>query len=454
MKKITLGIISVVAVVLLSPLLAGFVAKHNLEQYHARVNQVYQSSAFPVKMQLVDYHQGWFSSDAKVKLSSSNEGFQKLITTMKGADTITLKIYHGPVVFALRGQGLVDFALAGVKFVPDYELDNNMQAQLKKVFADQKLYTGYRLIDFSGSSVSHLDSAKIHMNDKQSGLQVDWDGATINGDMTKDLTQSTFDLVVAGVKAKMSPYTIESSPLLIKGRVKLGAHDLWNSSMHLELDSLKVPSLFELSGLEVNSRQLENGADKVDFNFNALVKHATFLGDYVGPATLQINLHAFDSEAVKTINNKFAELASHKDITPQMQAEYGILVMPQVMKMINGANIQVLYNMKSSRGDVDIKLDLSNQASNIGGWFMNPLAMLNNISGTFDLVISKQLALELVAQTSDDPNFSAQKALDAEIAAGNIVIDGENYVSHVVLEKGQLKVNGKIHEVLSPKKAA
>jgi uncharacterized protein YdgA (DUF945 family) len=136
-----------------------------------------------LKINLLSYNPGLFSSEARIELEldSGAKNNQKKISLKQ-------RISHGPFLIFNTPDG-IKISIAAAKVTT--QLDNQLEAQLIKYTNDQKPFAVVTLIRFNNSAHSWLKLSAANQNSNTNNGNLTW--ATITGSLEHDLRLNSYN---------------------------------------------------------------------------------------------------------------------------------------------------------------------------------------------------------------------------------------------------------------------
>ena len=477
MKK-WLGItLVVVALVMAMPYGLGILMERGLHQRQAEINQHLSGT---LASEILQYHRGWLSSSATVKLQVNAKKLPEDVALIlkplltEKEDVVTMiyavKISHGPFVISHDNTNWhFNVGLASLNADCTLPWNAQMQKQIENKIGQQPLYHVYSLVHFTGKTTSHLQSAKVNFVDKQQDFQVTWDGASLDAKASKDLDQINLILAVAPLKAGgIADQTyLNLSPINLTANLQRGIEDMWFGKVAVEVKSIDIvvkglPS-FAVRNIDALSQQSVQN-QKINTTLKYTVAEVNSHGDHYGPSVFILTLNQLSAAYMKIFSDMI-----HKNnlqlMTKEQLAYFGMQMVPDFLRMVDGAAIQMSFHTKSPQGLINVNLAVV--APKQTGKHLDPLSIARDTQGSLQMMAPKNVVIALIADkmkeksahefiqkavsTGVSPNLQslaldakkkAEDKLKALVSEGWVMDDKENYKLDFHYYEGRIKANG------------
>jgi|GEM_PF-4975469 len=494
MRKIVAVIIALIVVIAIAaPYGMGILAKKKV------VAMLERSGHNPnVSVIMTQYERGWFESNADLDVQLILPPLANL--TQGNSFTLAFKvkehIIHGPIVFSRKGIKL------GLAFVESHvELDPMAKALVEGIFKGQKSrpqIDADTLFHLTGSTTSYLTVPPyLYQNNH---LLIHWKG--LNG---KWCFSGNYDGVSADTHFAGLVGSIPQAKLLVgafdsKSRMQRSDHGLWTGTNKISLNK------FALDIAGTHKIQLDNMSFNVSSNLNnqlfsttfgAEMKQLQWNGRSFGPGRYKIEVSNLDAKALAQIHQVIDASAN---LSPELKQQRLASLAGVWLRLIaRGAKLDIQdVRLTMPEGNFlangSLGLDVAKPNDDDKGLIGMIQRVNANVNVEMPVIVAERIITELFFRhyqrqqslqgilinqlRKNDPNGAAaepqqlgqavpltplqmrqlakqdgQKQLTLWLERGLIKQEGNQYKLQATLNKGELKVNGKVMNELSPIKA-
>lgn len=439
MKKVVIPAL-MVSVALLTPLGIGFVVK---KQYH-QLYQVASASSLPVKLEFVDYHQGWFTSDALVRLTLEAPATADFETPAHQLKNFQLdfvqKIYHGPII--LRGQhpfiNTIDrmtFALA----VADITIN---QADLQFNLTNK--------LRFDGSDSIQLNCPRIAETiDPERGWKFALQGLQGEIDINRQMTQTNGKFTLAALDFVRNDTAQHFKNAQFSYQLTKDELDLWHGKRDFTLAAivfaLSAKEQLAVEGVTLGLHDLSVNK-KLSSTLYAHINDVKLDATDYGSQQLSVHLDNIDAIALNKIGEKAAEFENRNLPTNALFLE----LFPQVVDLVQkGFSIHISpLDLNTSwgpiKGEANVNVPVNTEK--------NPSldTLMNNITADGKIQFPGALLQELLVMLAEAKPDAAAAALDSIQRwqlAGWLIPEGNQFLAEFIFKQNQLQINGKMLKI-------
>jgi len=421
MKKIL--IVAVIVLLLLAsvPFAVGWVAANRYQHLVQRLDARHPN----VKLEVLDYQRGLFSSKARLRATFTDPGWQPFIGASGLSYDIDQAIAHGPLV--PTGHGL-KLAIAGIHSQwhsshdgPDIDLDGllDLHANLSGRLA---------VADYDQIT----DQATIQL----SGLHLDF---SLSRDLTHFKLRGGVDSA-AYTKAMGDGASLQQVKLDI--RADRSAHHPWVGPAKLVMKRLELR--FETVGdLLVSDFDLRTDSE-ADGN-NYLQHQSTFSvagvelhGEHYGPLEWQTNISNLDGQALMDLTRELEQPGTGGSTAPQsIVSKY----LPALLRARPVIEVQK-FAMTTPMGSLQIRLHLDvDQATT--AQLASPFTVVQSAHAEVHAHIDSGLVRAAAQYYAANYARDADALLEKVVAEGWLVAVQDGYALDAVFQQGHLDLNGK-----------
>lgn len=427
MKKWIVASVIVAALLIILPFGMGILAERNIDQRYAHLNRIMEQSAH---MEIQNYRRGWFSSTAKLKvelkspkLSSAlakylapmlSEQYQQSATE-KFPLIVDLVIHHGPIIWqnynphiakAQFGLGLIDATL---------DLPWNQQGQrwVDATIGKKKWLSSSSLIHYSGNFSNTIFVPQIHYLDTQSDIQVDWAGINLSTQMSRDINKIEFNLELSPIHVshiKKGDKYIDSSAMSFSGDSQQGTSGLWFGQFNVKMDNFVLTEnakpMISISGVKAVQIAKEESS-KVNTSLSYQVDKIDAYGKNYGPSALSMKLNGLGAKEFKSVSDTLHGV-DFDNMPEEQLAFFSLQLLPELLHMLNGSSLDIVFSTKAPEGDVDFKLNMTTTKQDSG--IVDPIVLARNTLGLCTFSVPKSVLNTMLAN-------EAKIAINAEITS-------------------------------------
>lgn len=452
-KTLRTLILMLVLMVALAPYLVGLFFKQQLNDYLLKLNQ-----SDNIKVSLIHYHVGWFTSNAKFSISLMNAS--RLLGIEITTDAI---IHHGPLAYN-NTTDQFDFTLARAE--TNIHLPEPLEQQIGITQSGILHITS--LLNFNGK-IDSIISSPVLTYAPPGGNKIVWAGTTgsslINMNQFSRISSMQSDITIGAVNTPLAidnHFAIQSSPITMTYTFTNQSDDNWNSIYTLSAPNINANDNL-LSKLTI---RYENGVTDEKYHLIEYIK----LDKLTIPNTLIPNINNSEINiSITNINYKamhdflnFTNTQSYQSLsssTLQQKTSYLLFSMANANTVIDSkAIITTDLGNLTLNGNIHWSSATENNVASlkkninlvINGRIAIPLAtkLLNNYFT--NLIDSRMAALK----SSSTPIPKAEELTNAQIELltkrGFIIKDNNDYTITISNNAGDFKINGKIADFTAP----
>jgi uncharacterized protein YdgA (DUF945 family) len=441
LKKALIIAVALVMIVIVLPFADGCWVK---KKYYA-VTQLASRGGF-VSLQVIDYHRGWFSSTATVKVSLGASN----ITTVPGSTPAVMpnfiikeKLYHGPIIlrsdkpFEKFGQGFTwALALSEVNInQPDLQLN------------------GLAVFHYDNSLSVNFDCPHILVASAEPSKTYGIQGLTGIAHLTHHFKHAEGEMTLSSADVPL-----QSGPVIVKSahyNYALDQHpgDNWYGKRSLQIGDLQLNTSdkFELKGVKFSLTDNIN-TDKLNSRLETQVAGIKINDTEFGSQQFVLNVSNLNLETLLELGNKAQVLDQLGSPMAVRALELTPLALQLLSEGINLSVSEVNLNTKWGRIHGTASLDLPKQMQAN----MQFQTLLVNMTGIANFTFPAKLAqemLELRYQSVITPQQQSQPAtssqtlakenIDRWVLAGWLNAVDDQYQVNISYKKAELLLNGK-----------
>lgn len=477
MRKLSLGIFFiVVGVILVSPFLMGVTAQKSFESYIQYIN----SQTPAVQLKIEDYQKGWLTSKAVIGM---NIDLDKPI----GDVSIPFKlkfienIHHGPILFDMN------FKLAQAYFETSFNLSDATKKKLGEfvTFAPgfpslssnilltlQGNFEGtFQLPEFRVTSLENKDHYMV------------WKGLEGNTTFDRSFTKTAGQAKMKGLTLTGKKSALNMGDTDLRYNLIRKEHELWTGDITVKQNDVVAQDnqdeVFKLTSFTVKSvTQLVNDFLSYHFNFD-LNKLFAESKEY-GPFSVDLHINNLDAKVVSRLQENI-EKANNPNLSETERQMIVMAVLPSLPGILTAmteftvdASLKLPQGLMTSKGSIRVNGDptsagmfnvmklRSQLQANLDTKL--PVAVLKEALLGKEMIKLQKEQILLVRQakahqenqtghvvkplTAEEIKTKSQEEVDAKLAkwegAGFLQRSEDNYIINLWIDKGQLKVNGRM----------
>lgn len=435
------------------PLISGYYFKQNYMTIVAKSNSIHSVDQH-YNIEIIDYREGWFTSDSKVKISSPHHTFHDIL--------VNEHITHGPIIF--------DFKNMNVQLAYGKVHDEIALASLYPILANQPpiMLTFDSVLDMNNEIHTQINMPQTTVN-LPNALQIFSAGlhglvdVKINPDSSMDINSNitlgnititsehgpfkkinlmpithtgTSKILPSGFMEVNSKTTLPTLAIVTDQNYTLNninisyivstTGDLFNQIFNIDIDSINLP--------------LPNLNEITDLKFHSSVENLSITGF--------INMQTFFSEpSLETMQNPDSFFPVIANIFTSKSAANN-----EVAFSTNAGSLQI--KAKASWPDqqpmpktVDdfkshISVNVDAKAS---------IALVNQFISAYTGMAANEMPQPSANSTNDQPQMqkyivdSINKNIDDAVSQGYITKDNDNYTTNMTIDSGIIKINGVVY---------
>lgn len=438
MKKALIIALLLVAILLALPFAEGFWVE---KKYYALNKLVSQRT--PLTLEVVDYHRGWFSSTATIKVSAdklrNSQG-----STLEGSHFLVKeKLYHGPVI--LRSKKPLDSFGKGVTFALALG-----EIQVKQ--PDLQL-SSIAVYHYNGNVGVKFDCPVFTSPSPKPGASFSIQGLKGSFNFAKRFKHSRGDiqLTAADIPLHEGHQTIHNATYTYS--LDKNGFNLWYGKRYLEIGDLILNSddKWQAKGLSLSLADDSNSRE-LDSHLEAKINSLKYNDTDFGKQQFVFNLANLNLQALSQLGQK-ADLLDQQGSPFAVRAiELTPLALQLVSKGLSVSLSAVELNTKwgTLSGNASVEMPKTEKAPT------QIPALLASIIGQADISFPAKLLEDMLEiryqalttpeqqkQSNTTPQALAKENIDRWVLAGWLIPTGDHYQVNVNYKMNQLLLNGK-----------
>ena len=442
-------------VISLTPLALGFKIKSD---YSTLINEFSEMSQ--VKIELIGYEQGLYSSDAVLAVSLPNLPEQLHFKE---------NIIHGPVYLGLISQGKSPFVAAVVK--GQLDVSASQQELVQKIFSGNNPLVYQATIDFSGdlSAQLFMPSVDASFEDEFGPVHIQSAGVIMNQHYSSVTGLMNGDMKMPVFKVKSEVLAMNADSITLSFSGSMGGNDIMIGDSVVSMNLLDIDSgddQFALRDLVVRSVTSEN-AGLINSNSRVEAREMLASNQKFGPLVLNMSVNGINAESLNQLQDIQSELDEklQQGIPPeQVNAMMTGQIMGIMPDLIKQAEIKVNpLSINSELGKLEADLDFTLEGID-SDTPADPMFLLGAISLDLNFSVDEALLKQFVSwelennqqlDASMDSEKTKKSAADVPLeqkVSENIqgmvdenwlVMNEGVYLSRISMHQGELVINDK-----------
>jgi len=433
-----------------APFALGFKVKSD---YSNLLNQVAQN--LQVDMQIVEYEQGIFSSDAVVVLK---------LPDMQEQIRFKDEIIHGPLYLGLLAQGKSPLAAAVIK--GQLDIATAQKEMVRKIFGGKNPLVYQSVVSFAGDvdTQGYVPAINTTFEDDMGPVTVQSSGFVINETFSSANAKMKGDAVIPVFKINSAAFSLNVEAIKLSFSGTMGANQIIIGDSVMSFDLLDIDSgedQFAVRGFTLRSVTSENNAL---INSGAQISATEVLASNqkFGPVSLNLSLNGLNAQSLTQIQNlqREAENQLKEGIPPeQINAMLTGEIMGLVPALIKEAEININpLSINSELGKLEADMDLLLEGITEEAP-ADPMFLLNAINLELNLSIDEPLLKQFISwqvknaeagadgseTTMNDAVLNRQidTSINALVSESWLVMNEGVFISNISMHQGELLINGK-----------
>ncbi len=450
--EISLWILAVLLIlVTITPFALGFKVKSDYARLIDEFSQVYQ-----VDLQIVNYQQGYFGSDAVLEIVLPE--FQQSITLKE-------RIVHGPLYLGLINQGRSPLVAAVV--TGQIEASVDASEDLKQFLSGENSLVYQNIIDFKGDvdSQAYFPNLNQVINNESGTTRVKTTGLILNQQYVSSsrMIKGEAQLPEFSLQSDLSTVTIEN--INISYSLSIGSNQLMigDSVASIGLiDVISADSQFAMKSLTVRSVASEN-TELINSGVQISLRELLASNQKFGPISLNISvngLNASSLQEIQTLQNDASSKLSQGLPQEQVNAMMMGQLMTLIPDLIKQAEVKVNpLSINSELGklesDLDFRLEGIDANTPADPMFLFGSMILSLNFSIDDALLKQFVSWQLQNQHQQLVDLQAvsepltQQQLDKQVKENIQAMLDENwlileegvFVSKIRMQQGELLIN-------------
>jgi len=442
-------------VISLTPLALGFKIKTD---YSSLINEF--SDMSQVKIELVGYEQGLFSSDAVLAVSLPNMPEQLHFKE---------SIIHGPVYLGLISQGKSPFVAAVVK--GQLDVSPSQEELVQQIFSGNNPLVYQTTIDFSGdlSAQFYMPSVDASFEDEFGPVHIQSAGVIMNEHYSSATGLINGDMQMPVFKVKSEVLAMNADSISVSFSGSMGANDIMVGDSVVSMNLLDIDSdddQFAVRDLVVRSVTSEN-AGLINSNSRIEAREMLASNQKFGPLVLNMSVNGINAESLNQLQDIQSELDEklQQGIPPeQVNAMMTGQIMGIMPDLIKEAEIKINpLSINSELGKLEADMDFTLEGIDSDAP-ADPMFLLGAISLDLNFSIDEQLLKQFVSwelennqqvdvslgsdkSKKNEADTSLQQKVSENIQGmldeNWLVMNEGVYLSKISMHQGELIINEK-----------
>lgn len=419
MRKVSLFLLAIflflLAVLAASPYLIGYHVKANLLLTVDALGQ--HNDRF--KISVLEYKQGWLSSDAKLKISLPLPPNPQSNESLTFTEIIDSHINHGPLLLNTTAKNF-DFGLAHIEskvFFPDLVYTSD--------FSDHAFIHFSTFIDFKNNWHSQFTQSAISfsianlLKFSSQGLTGSWDFHVKNNFINK--SQLVFHSQGISTVFIASPIIREVNleALSYENRSQQQASGIWTGLVKIAVPKITINKM-DNSQIIVQDSIIDNttanpSSNLYDFSLHFAVKNiqtATTLLPNLGPLDFTIGFNHLNLDGLQALSTFFKSL-HHQPLTPEERLTY-MNMLPKVLTpttfIVENISANTPFGTLKNDGSLSWKND-KNMPTTLQDMAQTLIATINLRAAS--ALVDRLLAAQMNANPSAEVTPAVNNSLNA-----------------------------------------
>ncbi len=477
MRKIIYSLVTVlVLITAVGPYVTGVKLKSDFQSHIAYLNQ---NDKFQLTVD--QYHDGWFSSDAKISLSIKDPILRNTLLTLfntrdeKSPDLnqihFDLHINHGPFVFTHIIDGSLHPSLGLGQIYSRLVLEPEVQQSMEKYIGDSPLFECQTSVYFNGDAITSYHSPIVNIKTLKGVIT--WGG--IHGAVT---TSRHFDKIDAKTTFKSAlfdngNFKFTSEPITSDGAAQKGDGNLWFGHNTIAipkiLGQIHSQTAFVLDSLEMHTNTVPQ-ENNFSSNWRLGLEKIKLGNINIGPGELKLS---FDNLNI-ALTAKLRDLVNEMNNTPSLSSQrkqeiYRDELTPKIIELLQQGVLVKLekFHLTTPFGNIDTEGALSfpqkvqrdqtvkqlAEMATLNLHLSVPPLFAEAVVNYFNHRLANFLPAPDPVSTSDSKQFyqqESQSLLSKWKQAGFIIENGNSLVVDVKYADHEWRVNDKLFSTIRP----
>ncbi len=335
MKKwliaIIIVLIIIIGLILVLPFAMGFAIQHK----YTKILDALSASG-EIKLKIMEYHRGWFHSDAKVQLTVTDPGFIKMNNWLTGEEKgaplqfiITEQITHGPFLFLTDSTGKKRILL-GEAFIKSQIREANLLANSDT------------LVKLTGALENTTDIPNIAYKNPLKGVGYILKGLNFRAQISSNLDKVVGEGSVAEVNITNPEYQQHTQGLSVRYNLKKDGDNLYLGERETRINSTTWKDADDkqrivMNGLTVKSTSAEQNS-KANYLIDIALNNISFDHTQYGPNYLTLAIKNVDVPFLLALQSELQSQENTEGYSASDLIKYNELI---VMLLNKGMDIEL-----------------------------------------------------------------------------------------------------------------
>lgn len=440
-------IMILIVLAVLSPKLSGLYFEY---QYRHLIN--YYNRNPQIQVQIDKFHNGWFSSDAILKVNINNPKIKNYFTSL-GIQfpqnwIVDQHIVHGPVFFQrLDGLNTV-FGLALIR--NQIRIPKDISLLLNNMGINDKfIQKNEDFVNFRGQFIKHIKTNSfVLIFPKVNNLHI-----RFNAFEGRFLMYSSAPHISGQVMIKQIEVADDEDSISIP-HIKLQFDHYQNpQKIWLGGNSLQIPEFLwtEVGGnkLIISGIHFSGNVDQTSGFISAKrvfkIEKMDWNGEIIGPFNLQLSINKINAESLSTIIKTYNDVMQRGELYQSQLQQKIISLIPNLISQGTSFNLDEL-NLKTPLGQLNVHGKIEWQELSDSSMYTGLVELFKIAHSSLNLSITKQLLDEFVNFAAGF-SFLSQANPEVRTAYLNakedfvLVMKQNSYVLSKLVEEGALSKN-------------
>lgn len=350
-SRIAIGFVILVAILATIPWIDGYFFKQN---YYNFVKALEADKTLNIK--ILEYHQGWFSSEAKISMTPTDIARMPPSNVISNANThpsivFDQKISHGPIAREMSNNSWT-IALATIQ--SKVRLPANVEAILLGNQSNQNgIMESNAIVTLGGDYLTQFRTPVFTIN--IFGVNLVWQG--LNGNMNfymngRRLQKMTTDMSIGDFVAKGLSSSIVMKEASVKYDISPDAKGFWNGTYHFDVPEFtfsRIDEVYSIRGIKT-SYVFGSAAPNL-YNTTIQLSLGQFTSPQfsINPASMNLSFENISNQGLLNLIKAINQLKNSKDELTPAQSQQLLMMVPQLITTTTRIKENVAINTSYGR---------------------------------------------------------------------------------------------------------
>lgn len=442
MKKWLISVLAIViiliAILFFLPLMMGKMVENNLMKL---------PSTDEFKFQVLNYHRGWFSSDALIKITLKNPNTSQLsLQALQGHEqeyvALTLRehIVHGPIMLVRTETGALRLMVGQAYATGGIRQANTSanNATLIKLNGQIDTRVNAPIITYQNPTLKIFTQVKNLLGE----INISRNMSKIVGQVSIDEVNYTNPISKQQFQKTLAKYDLHKT-----------AEELFVGDRSVQLGVFTYTNIGSNQSIIARDLSLATQSDETHAKINLRLEgklNSVTMGDkQFGPHNFALAMTDMDAPALYALTRQVYTMPGKNDLTSQIAKSLQIARYDQLLMALFSKGMQVhlkQFNVVTQWGKFNSNADFI--FNPLSRETVNPFALLQSVDAKMHVLLPREMVMQVLTQHYEqdpaitNPTQQAQLQIQEWTANKWLIPEGDSYNVNITYKNREAAING------------